>query len=95
MAAKRHNLIKKAFAICQSIETMSPDERQRMPTKIFGDDYNNLQKMAVEAVAEKSSLVKALPPQVNIEEYGTGHEFFSTQTYSEIHAFCRQISALL
>lgn len=85
-------LKKKAFAIAQAIEKMSADERTQQPTAIYGEDYNKLRDMVASG---NPGLVDLLPPKVKIEEYGMGGEMFSTQRYSEILGFCRQIVELL
>lgn len=85
-------LMKKANGIVQSIEKMSPQERSLLPTHSFGEDYNKLRSMVIQADA---ALVEYMPPVVTFEEFGMNGELISKQRYSEIHGFCRQIVEFL
>lgn len=85
-------LKKKANGIVQSIEKMTPDERQMLPTHLFGEDYNKLRSMVIDA---DNNLEAYMPPEVTFESYGIGDTMLSIQRYAEIHAFCRQILEFL
>lgn len=90
MAQKLALLKKKAEGFVKSIERMPAEDRRQLPTKQFGEDYNKLLEMALEA---DPTLASILPPKLEFVDYG-GYELPATN-YNEVSTFCHQIANLL
>lgn len=87
---------KKAFGIMKSIETMSDNEKQNMPSGSFGQNYNNLRKIFLQnnpdfemlAPPEAEFFVPGIAP-------GISGKKVTDNSYSEIHTFYSEIYHLL
>lgn len=84
-------LKKKTMGFIQSIEKMGANERKEKPSGSYGDDYNRLWQLVVEANTE---LREVMPPKV--ETYDNSYfGKLTNQSYAEIYTFCSQIYQLI
>lgn len=87
-------LRKKAYGIMNSIESMNTDERQKLPSKSFGENYNRLHGAVVK---HEPDLEPLMPPKAEFGDYGweSVTKIKTSHRYSEIHSFCSEIYQLL
>lgn len=80
----------KALGFTNSITKLSSDERNRNPSKAFGEDYNRLRSAAGD---KYPSIKEFLPPPVTLFD----HDGFdgTAQMFGEIFAWSEQIYQLL
>jgi len=81
----------KALGFTNSIINLSHEERNKSPSKGYGDDYNNLRSLVRKEYPE---LDLVIPPQVTThhKDHGGG---YCSERYSEIYTYSEQIYQML
>jgi hypothetical protein len=90
MPYSKQELSAKADSFVVSLARLSQKEREQMPSKHYGDDYNALRQLVLDAFPDKEGL---LPPKVETyEAMGIGQ---TRARYVELHAYAVQIQNIL
>jgi hypothetical protein len=87
----REAIFKKATATALTIKGMTAQERKLNPNPNFADDYNRTLELAKKAKPKIDE--KIWPPTVTTTKKALVEE--CSATYSEIQAYCHQISSLI
>ncbi len=90
MSYSKQELSAKADAFVISLGKLTQKERQQMPSKHYGDDYNKLRQLVLDAFPAKADL---LPPQV-VTQVTMGIDQTRAR-YVELHTYALQIQNIL
>jgi hypothetical protein len=91
MAFTNSIVLAKATGIIDTIQKLTPKEREARPNRVFIDDYNKLRKFALELAPDLEPL---FPPEIEEVENAYGMSRMPA-TFAEICAYCQQIAGFL
>jgi hypothetical protein len=90
MSSRIDVLIAKARGFTVSHAEMTEQQRTDTPNESYGNDYNQLRRLALDAAPDLEDL---MPPEVSFREVLSG--MICVQSFGEINTFCEQIVQLL
>ena len=92
MAVETEDVKGLADAFVDTLEKLSPKEREQQPSAALGENYNNVLQLAKESMPGINA--RLWPKPVEVYESASGRHL-TRGTYADLETFARQITHLL